>query len=167
MSAKAEHEGDGVAPACVDRQALAELDLALEHRPLAHRRALEHVAVVVDDRGEAGRRDLADPAAALDGAHLRGRDLLGLHDRAGERRAVGGVEHEPGAVLDALAGAVGEEDLPRDRRGDPARRVRARRGGAGSSPISASRSGSASPATCSSSERNGTNSPKGTRCTLS
>ena len=117
MSANGEHQGDGVAPARVDRQALAQLHLALEHRLLAHRRALEHVAVVVDPRGEAGGRDLADPPTALDGAHPRRGDLLGLHDRAGERRAVGRVEHEAGAVLDALARAVGEEDLPRDRRG--------------------------------------------------
>ena len=37
-----------------------------EHALFAHRGALQHVAVGVDDRGEPGRRGLHDPAAVLD-----------------------------------------------------------------------------------------------------
>ncbi len=96
---------------------------------LADGGALEHLAGVVDDGAEPRRRHLEHPAAGLDGTHARRRHLLGLHDRAGERRAVRGVQDEPGTVGHALPRAVGEEDLPGDRHGDaphPPRDVEAR-----------------------------------------
>src|SRR3546814_7230245 len=61
--------------------------------------------------------DWSSDVCSSDLAHARRRHLLGLHDRARERRAVGGVDHEAGAILDALPGAIGEEDLPADRDG--------------------------------------------------
>ena len=48
-----------------------------------------------DERGEAGRCGLHDPAPGLDGPQPARGDLLGLHDRAGVARPVRRVEDQP------------------------------------------------------------------------
>ena len=72
------------------------------------------------------------------------RDLLGLHERAGVRRAVGRVEQQLAAMVHAVAGPMAEEDLPRDHDGQLPAAVSST---AGPRSETASRSGSVSAAT--------------------
>ena len=90
---------------------------------------LQHVAALVDDRREPGRRGLHHPAPVLDCSLAARCNLLGLHDRSGVARPVGRVDDRLATECDAFAGATPEEDLPRDRNGElgPVRQLEYRR----------------------------------------
>ena len=134
-----------------------------QDRLLADRGALVDRAVVADDGGEAGGGGLEHPAVVLDGAQAARGDLLGLDDGEPVRRAVGGIQQDLAAVVHGVAGAVVEEDLPRDRDAERTE-LGVEHGGLGAG---ADVAPGEFVAEVLEERAKGTNSPKGTRRTLS
>ena len=87
------HRGD-VAERLGRCRSVESVDVGFDHRPLGHVGALRHVAVGVDEGGEARRGDLHDLAAAFDRSQLGGRDLLALDLGQPVARPVGRVEDD-------------------------------------------------------------------------